>query len=281
MNIDTKELKTITVLYVEDDQSIRTQTAKVFEKILKKVYVACDGEEGLKIFLKHQNDIEIIVTDINMPNMNGLEMIEQINKYTTNIPFIITTAHTDSEHLLNAIELNVDKYIPKPVQIRDLTAIIVNLVLKYRRSNNIEALAKNLVQKSSQDVQTNHEMQTTLDFQKKQIEYYQTIIDNFVFTFQTDKTGNIFSASTKFIDFFGYDKENINNMNINDLKCESCEGENFQQLMLKAIHTKRTIASTHTFITNEGTKTVFDLTMTPNYGSDSLVNGYTFYLERV
>ncbi|MEA3290549.1 MAG: response regulator, partial [Campylobacterota bacterium] len=109
MTLDTKQLKTITLLYVEDDEAVMKQTKKLFDKIFKKVYTAQNGREGVNTFTEYQKEIEIIVTDINMPELNGIDMIKEINKYTLNIPVIVTTAHTDSEHLMNAIELNVDK----------------------------------------------------------------------------------------------------------------------------------------------------------------------------
>ena len=281
MQIDTKALKTITILYVEDDDKIREQTLTLFDKLFKKVYVGIDGQNGLEKYIEKQNEIEIIVTDINMPNLNGLDMIKEINKLVTNIPIIVTTAHTDSEHLLNAIDLNVDKYIAKPLQIRDLTMNIVNLVLKYRRSNNIESLAKELVDKSHKDDKNTKILKTEIELSINRINYYETIIDNFVFTFKTDKMGIVKDVSTKFIQFFSYTKDEIIGKNINELKCDTCEGESFQKLMLKAIHTKKTISSTHTLLTSEDDQVHFDITMTPTYGDDSLVSGYTFYLDLI
>ena len=70
-------LKTITILYVEDDPIMRKQTIPVFEKIFKKVHTAIDGKEGLEIFNKFSNDIDTIVTDITMPKLNGLEMLKK------------------------------------------------------------------------------------------------------------------------------------------------------------------------------------------------------------
>ena len=278
MSLDTKELKTITMLYVEDDDTIRKQTYTLFNQLFKKIYIANDGVKGVELFLQYKNEIEIIVTDINMPNMNGLDMIKEINKANKNIPVIVTTAYTDSQYLLDAIDLNIDKYIAKPIQVRELTISIVNLVVKYRRLNNIELLAKNLVQKTNKDEKTNSKLQNTVEYQAQEIKYYKTIIDNFVLFCQTDTKGDIIKASTKFINYFGYNKDDISKINISQLKCEMCQGESFQQLMLRAIHTKKTIVSSHTFIANSN-RVDLNITMTPNYDQNSLVTGYTFYLD--
>ena len=281
MQLDTKKLKKISVLYVEDDESVREQTLGLFERIFKKVFVAQDGVEGLKIFKENIPQIDIIVTDINMPNMNGLEMVREINRIISNIPIIVTTAHTDSEHLINAIDLNVDKYISKPVQVRDLTIAIVELVAKYKRLHNIESLAKTLVQKNNEDIVENEELKVRLDYQEKMIEHYKMIIDSLVFTMETDKLGIIKSVSKKFLTFFDYSQSELLGKNISQLKCTTCNNSSFQQLMLKSVHTKKTIVSEHTLVTGNGQKVTFDVAMTPLYGDDSFVSGYTFYMDLI
>ncbi len=279
MKLDTKELKNITLLYVEDDVLIREQTKIILTKLFKKVFCADDGQNGLELFKEHQNEIDVIVTDINMPNMNGLEMIEQINILKSSIPTIVTTAHTDSNYLINAIDLNVDKYIAKPIQIKDLTIAVVDNVLKYRRANNIENLAKSLVSKSSKDDSLNNTLTNQVEILQKQNNYYKAIIDNLVVTFKIDKNGTIIETSDKFLRFFSYTKDNIIGENINILKCESCVQETFQKLMLRVIHAKKTIVSTYTLATSDNKSIKCDLTLTPNYSQDSLIVGYTVYID--
>ena len=281
MQLNTKELKTISVLYVEDDEFIRTQTVTLFKKLFKKVFSASNGVEGLAVFKNNKNEIDIVVTDINMPSMNGLEMIKQINIIESAIPTVVTTAHTDPEYMINAIDNNVDKYIPKPVQVKELTTSIVTLVIKYRKSNKLQSLAKGLVVKSNNDDKKAQELNHILENKTRENEYYKTIIDNFVCTFQTDKNGILTEASIKFCRLFDYEKELIVGENVNILRCESCMQESFQKMMLKAIHAKKTISSTHTFMTNSNRKIMCDVTMTPKYGRDALINGYSFYLDLV
>jgi len=282
MKLDTKELQHITLLYVEDDVDILNQMTMLYGKIFKQLFTASDGKDGFEIFKNNQKDIDIIVTDINMPNMNGLEMIKEINNSISNtIPTIVTTAHTDSHHLLNAMDLKVDKYIPKPVQVKELTISIVELVQKYRKSANLELLAKGLVQKKTQFENLTQELQTKLDLKTKEAQYLDTVVDNFVLTFQTNKNGDIENASSKFLRYFEYIEDELIGQNINILRCDSCHGESFQQIMLKAIHTKKTISSTYTLKTNSDKKAICDLTMTPLYGSDGLVCNYKFFLDVV
>ena len=279
MKLDMKELKTITVLYVEDDNTIREQMVPVIEKLFKKLFVANDGEKGLEIYKLNQTNIDIIVTDINMPNMNGLEMISEINKINNSIPIIVTTAHTDSDFLLEAIDKNVDKYMPKPIQIKELTVNIVNEVMKYRRLNNIESLAKNLIQKSNKDEDITKNLISKLEIIKKQNSSYKIIIDNLVVNFQTDKNGIIEEVSNKFCQLFGYKNEEIIGQSINNIKCESCTQETFQKMMLKAIHTRKPVVSKYTFTKKDEQSIICEVTMTAKYNIESLVEGYIFYLD--
>jgi len=277
MKLDSKQLKSITILYVEDDAIVREQTEKILQKLFKKIYTGTDGKNGLELYNKHIDTIDIIVTDINMPNINGLDMINEIKNLNKSIPTIVTTAHSDSKNLLKAIDINIDKYITKPIQIKELTMTIVDLVLKYKRSNNIENLAKSLVHKTTQNDKENTELSTELELVKKQKMYLDSIVDNMVLNFKIDKNGNILELSNKFKTFFNYD--DIIGQNINILKCDSCNQESFQKLMLKAIHTKRTVMSTYTLITDNDRRVDVEVTMTPFYGNDALVNGYIVYFD--
>ena len=279
MKLDSKQLKHIRILYVEDDSTIRNQTKKILDKLFKKIYVAEDGEEGFAVYKEHSADIDIIVTDINMPKINGLDMIKNINNINNSIPTIVTTAHSDSKYLLEAIDINIDKYITKPIQIKELTVSIVDLVVKYKRINNIENLAKSLVAKTTQNDKENSQLHNELEILKNKNNYLSTIVDNMVLNLKINKNGTILEASHKFKIFFESSK--IEGKSISILQCESCEQESFQKLMLKAIHSKKTVISTYTLSTTKGRRIDVEVTLTPFYGNDALVNGYTVYLDLI
>jgi len=135
-------LKQLTVLYVEDKNEIRNFTSNILSTFLKKLIVCSNGEEGLKSF-KENPDIDLIITDINMPKMNGLEMVKRINQINPEIPAITTTAHTDSSFFKDSIDLGITSYCLKPldlyVLIKNITKILEHKVLKeYIKSNNID-----------------------------------------------------------------------------------------------------------------------------------------------
>ncbi|MFA7084319.1 MAG: EAL domain-containing protein [Arcobacteraceae bacterium] len=117
-------LKNITLLYAEDEDALRDITLNILKGFTKKQYVAKDGLEGLTLFEQYQDQIDLIITDVNMPNMNGLEMIKRIKVINPNIPIIVTTAFSNTEYLLEAIDIGVDKYILKPIDMKKLLQIM-------------------------------------------------------------------------------------------------------------------------------------------------------------
>lgn len=119
----TNALSKYTVLIVDDEVPILNQMSFVVEDFVAEVYTATDGITALEQLSKHK--IDIVITDILMPNMNGIALISEIKK--RNIPLaaiIITTAHSETNYLLDAIKLRVDGYLLKPIMADDLLELI-------------------------------------------------------------------------------------------------------------------------------------------------------------
>lgn len=106
-------LKNYTILYVEDDEDVRRVAVEYLSRICKKVYEAENGKAALNIWRDEKPDI--IITDISMPKMNGIDMARYIRTEDLRTPIIVATAYTDQEYLLKAVELQLVKYIVKPV----------------------------------------------------------------------------------------------------------------------------------------------------------------------
>ena len=133
MKLDIKEVanrsKKFNLLYVEDDELARTQTKMIFDRFFDNITTAKDGQEGLDIFLANKEEDEskqfdLIFSDINMPKLSGLEMLDKIREVDSDIIFVILTAYNDTEHLVQAIELNVTFFIFKPIKIDKITNTI-------------------------------------------------------------------------------------------------------------------------------------------------------------
>ena len=108
-----QNLSNLTILYVEDDELIRQNAVEYLGRICAKVLEAKDGFEALKIYENQKPDI--IISDIKMPRLNGLKMAKKIRLHDKKTPIIIATAHAENGYLLQAVELQLVKYIVKPI----------------------------------------------------------------------------------------------------------------------------------------------------------------------
>jgi len=131
-------MEDILLLYVEDDINIREVYERYLKRRIKNVIVATDGKEGYELFKKHKPDL--IVTDIKMPNMSGLEMSSMIRDYNRDIPIIVTSAHSDSHYFQEAINVGVNNFLLKPVDMVQLLNTITitseNIILKIKEEKD-------------------------------------------------------------------------------------------------------------------------------------------------
>ena len=103
--------KNITILYVEDDDYIRKDYMFMLSARYLKVFEANNGQEGLSLYKEHS--LDIVITDIEMPLMNGLTMVEHIRKIDKKVPILILTAHVDNNYLLQAVNWNNIYFVSK------------------------------------------------------------------------------------------------------------------------------------------------------------------------
>ncbi|MEA2017927.1 MAG: diguanylate cyclase, partial [Campylobacterota bacterium] len=148
--MDKSFLKDINILYVEDEDVVRELTSNILSKFVKNVIQASNGLEGLEVFKKYNVDnlyefkIDVIVTDINMPKLNGLEMIEEIEKLDSTVSTLITTAHNDSAFLQKAINQRVRGYVNKPLKMDNLIETLVIVAEPIYLKKQLELVNKKL-----------------------------------------------------------------------------------------------------------------------------------------
>jgi diguanylate cyclase (GGDEF)-like protein len=128
-------LKKIKLLVVEDDYLTQEQMKLLLEDEVEELYQAYDAESGFEIYKSKKPDI--ILTDITLPGINGLDMSEKIKKIDPNIKIIVISAYDDKEYLLRAInEIKVDYYLVKPLDVELLMERLEELSLKVIDKNN-------------------------------------------------------------------------------------------------------------------------------------------------
>ena len=197
---DTKDLK---LLFVEDDELARDTMQMMLDEFFDTIFVASNGKKGLQVF--DDNEIDIIITDINMPKMNGLEMTKEIRKKNKKIPILILSAYNDADYLMKSISYNINGYIRKPVNFeqveQELKKIAINI-----------SLEKEVQEKT-------HLLQE-----------YQTVVDANSIVSKTDVKGIITYVNQNFCNISEYSKEELLGKPHNIVRHPDNPAETFAQM---------------------------------------------------
>ena len=192
---DVKYLKSQTVLFVEDEEVAREILAKVLSKMFKNVITASNGLEAYEKFERaslSSDKIDLIISDINMPIVNGLDMLENIRKIDNFVPAIFVTARSETSNILRAIDLNVTNYIIKPIQTDVLLKKIADACEKKFISNE-------------------------LNEKKEELENYLEAVDTVASIFKMNDDGKILFANKSLLEISEYSKEELENLNFSEL----------------------------------------------------------------
>ncbi|MDX1808201.1 MAG: response regulator transcription factor [Sulfurospirillaceae bacterium] len=108
-----ENLKKLSILCVEDDEGVRKRLANTLKYYFKEVIEADDGKEAYDIYQTQK--IDIIITDIDMPKLNGISLVKKIRQQNTKIPIIVLSAYSNEEYLMELINSKIDNFILKPI----------------------------------------------------------------------------------------------------------------------------------------------------------------------
>ena len=145
-----KNCHKIKLLYVEDNKETRESTLEMLQRFFHYVKTAENGLEGVKIF--QEEEFDLLLTDINMPIMNGLEMIQKIKKIKPSLSVLVLSAHNEINYFLESIKLGVDGYILKPVNIRQLMDTLKKVVEKINLKREVKEYQDKL-EESNKDLE--------------------------------------------------------------------------------------------------------------------------------
>jgi PAS domain S-box-containing protein len=177
-----KSTSDIRLLYVEDNEEARTSTLALFREFFKEVVIAVDGEDGLSKFKTHK--IDLVISDINMPHMNGLDMIEEIRSKNKEIPILLLSAYSEIEYFKRSISLGVDGYLFKPLELEQFFELIYKIVDK---------------------IQTHKALDSKMSFLKQ----YEEATNDISIVSKGDLDGNITYANDLFCKLSHYTKEEL------------------------------------------------------------------------
>jgi len=170
-----KKLQKLTILYAEDEDGVRKNIANSLSYYVKEVYEASNGAEALEIY--EDKNPDIILSDIHMPILDGIEFVKKVRATNREIPIVMITAHTDKEYLLKAVELHMEKYIIKPLDMDELFNTLekcVNVI----DINNIEVLKVDTDYIYDYDKKELIYKNKTIILNKKEMSFLEVLISN-------------------------------------------------------------------------------------------------------
>jgi len=138
MNTEMKDyeyLKSLTLLYVEDEVDAREQFGKFMARCSGLLITAVNGAEGMTAYREHTPDI--IVADIQMPIMDGISMASKIREYDKAVPIIFLSAHDQGEYMLRSINVGINKYLTKPVDVRLLQEALLSCAQRLKMEKEL------------------------------------------------------------------------------------------------------------------------------------------------
>ncbi len=172
-------LKNITILYAEDSKIMRMQTVSFLKEYCQNIIVACDGQEAFAQYQKHHNKIDIILSDIVMPNMTGMELVSKIRETDQEIPCVLATSIIDKDVFIEAIRLHISGYAIKPINFDELL-------------KTLSSIAKTVYAKKS------------IVSKDKTLTEYVDAINGVAIVTKTDLKGDIIYTNKMFSDISGY-----------------------------------------------------------------------------
>ena len=137
--------KELRLLYVEDNKEARESTLRLLNNIFSDITVAVNGQEGLEKF--HSKDFDLILTDINMPKMSGIEMITKIREVNHDVPILMLSAHNESEYFIETIKHGIEGFLLKPIELNQFMDMIKRSIEKIYLKRELELYQHNLEKK--------------------------------------------------------------------------------------------------------------------------------------
>ncbi len=185
----------LNVLFVEDELEVNRQTSSFLLNLFQNVDLASNGLEGFEKYKasieKYGRNYDIVITDIEMPKLNGIELIQKIQQIQNDQKIMVISAHNDSHNMMKLIELGINYFILKPIHydsiLKELTKVCQVLQNERMKEENTKKLTE-----------LNKELQFTLQ------NYDQNVIAS-----RTDKNGYIIYASDALVNISGYTKEEL------------------------------------------------------------------------
>ncbi|MGJ0342030.1 response regulator [Aliarcobacter cryaerophilus] len=188
MNKNLDILKNINILYLEDDENLLKHTSDILEDFVANIYGVKNTIDAMKILLEKR--VDVIISDILLENENGINFLKYIKSKDILIPAILTTAHTDTNYLIESIKLKVENYLLKPINIDELLNSLYDVILPKIQEKEIK--------KNSNIIKTIGAITDS-----KQVEIIKYIFNNL------DENNNFFGSYSEIMEQFSISKPTL------------------------------------------------------------------------
>jgi len=218
-----KDYDPYVLLYVEDNKFVRESTLLILDEFFSNIIIAVDGVDGLEKF--KNNNIDLILTDISMPLMDGLEMSREIKKINIDIPIIILTAITCIDTIKESLNIGIDSFINKPIEDLDILLSKFNNIFKQINHDKRQIKIRNN-HNDNERIKLLHDMIHNISHHFRQPLSIITAISS-GYSFKIDHNIKLDSEDKKNMDTITKKAQelsnilnNIENINLNDITIE-------------------------------------------------------------
>jgi PAS domain S-box-containing protein len=216
--------KNLSVLYVEDDPYVLEQYTRFFRKFFNHVNTAVDGKEALDKYDQYKKEnnknYDLIISDITMPNMTGIELSENILKKEPTQQILIVSAHNESSYLQSLMDLGVHNFIHKPMSMDSMIKVldkICTYINKQKANKEKVERLENTIKKLKEDYENS--IKDKLTYEEDMFGLY-SLLETYEITSLIDKDGEIIETNTKFESISGYKKQELLGMNFDFFRDE-------------------------------------------------------------
>jgi len=238
-----KHSSDLRLLYVEDNQAAREATLLIFNEFFNHIVVGVDGQDGVEKFQK--NKIDIIITDINMPRLNGLEMTKQIRSLNKDVPILVLSAYNESGFFMDSIKLGVDGYLLKPIDMGQFIEALKKIISKIEITKEVHLLHQ-----------------------------YQDITDLSTIVSKTNLDGNITYVNEAYCKLSKYSSEELLGQSYTILRHPSVDSQIYKELWQTIKEKKEIWRGVLKNITKDGNTFYLQTTIKPLLDIDNNITEY-------
>lgn len=236
----------MSVLYVEDEALIRENIKLFLDTIFKDVWTASNGIEGFNLYKERKFDI--VITDLLMPEMNGIEIVQKIKELSPDQPVIVISACLESAYLLELINLGIIQFLLKPIQTEQMVETLDEIVMDIYNKRKTNELNSRLKQE--------------LVHQSRLLQQYKEVVDLSAIVTQTDIYGNITYVNDAFCDTTGYSYDEVISKSHNVVRHPDVSPEFYKNLW-DTILSKQTWRGVIKNLSRDGNQYITNATIRP------------------